>query len=62
MPLLKKIIYLVPRNGIGDQIEEHIDTLPIGYTFFNFICLAIYFGLSFYTLTRIIKLVTKLAP
>ena len=23
----KKIIYLVPRNGIGDQVEEHIDAL-----------------------------------
>lgn len=37
---------------------NYIDILPIGYTFFSFICLLFYFVLSFYTLTRIIKLVT----
>ena len=39
-------------------IFNYVEILPIAYTFFNFVCLAIYFGLSFYTLTRIIKLVT----
>lgn len=39
-------------------IFNYVDILPIVYTFFNFICLVIYFVLSFYTLTRIIKLVT----
>ncbi len=39
-------------------IFNYVDILPIGYTFFSFICLVIYFVLSFYTLTRIIKLVT----
>lgn len=37
---------------------NYIDVLPIGYTFFSFICLLFYFVLSFYTLNRIIKLVT----
>ena len=39
-------------------IFNYADILPFTYTFFSFICLLIYFGLSFYTLTRIIKLVT----
>lgn len=37
---------------------NYADILPFEYTFFNFICLLTYFGLSFYTLNRIIKLVT----
>ena len=37
---------------------NYADILPFTYTFFSFICLLIYFGLSFYTLTRIMKLVT----
>lgn len=37
---------------------NYTDILPISYTFFSFICLLFYFVLSFYTLTRIIKLVT----
>ena len=35
-----------------------VDILPFAYTFFNFICLFVYFGISFYSLTRILKLVT----
>ena len=37
---------------------NYADVLPLAYTFFNFICLLTYFGLSFYTLNRIIKLFT----
>lgn len=37
---------------------NYADVLPFAYTFFNFICLSTYFGLSFYTLNRIIKLFT----
>ncbi len=37
---------------------NYIDILPIQFTFFNSICLIIYFVLSFYSLTRVIKLVT----
>ena len=36
---------------------NYIDILPIGFTFFNFICLLIYFGLSFYSLTKVMNLV-----
>ena len=35
-----------------------IDILPITFTFFNSICLVIYFSLSFFSLTRVVKLVT----
>ena len=35
---------------------NYADVLPFEYTFFNFICLLTYYGLSFYTLNRIIKL------
>lgn len=37
---------------------NYIDILPIGFTFFNFICLLTYFCLSFYSLAKIMKLVT----
>lgn len=37
---------------------KYIDTLPIEFTFFNFICLLIYFGLSFFSLAKIMSLVT----
>ena len=37
---------------------NYADILPFAYTFFNFICLLTYYGLSFYTLNRIIKLFT----
>ena len=37
---------------------NYVDILPFAYTSFNFICLFIYFALSFYTLTKILKLVT----
>lgn len=37
---------------------NYIDILPIPFTFFNFVCLLIYFGLSFFTLAKVISLVT----
>lgn len=37
---------------------NYIDILPIIYTFFNFICLLIYFGISFFSLAKVINLVT----
>lgn len=37
---------------------KYIDILPIEFTFFNFICLLIYFVLSFFSLAKIMKLVT----
>lgn len=42
----------------GILTVNYIDILPIQFTFFNFICLLIYFFLSFYSLAKIIKLVT----
>lgn len=39
-------------------LMNFIDILPIGYTFFSFICLLIYFVLSFLTLSKTISLVT----
>ena len=35
-----------------------VDILPISFTFFNFICLLIYFSLSFYSLIKVINLVS----
>lgn len=35
---------------------NYIDILPIQFTFFNVICLLIYFGLNFFCLAKIIKL------
>ena len=35
----------------------YIDILPVAFTFFNVICLITYFGLSFYSLGKIISLV-----
>lgn len=37
---------------------NYIDILPIEFTFFNFICLLVYFCFSFYSLAKIMKLVT----
>lgn len=37
---------------------KYIDILPIEFTFFNFLCLLFYFGLSFYSLAKIMNLVT----
>ena len=37
---------------------KYIDILPIEFTFFNFIFLLFYFGLSFYSLAKIMNLVT----
>lgn len=41
----------------GILTVNYIDILPIQFTFFNFICLLIYFVLSFYSLAKIMKLV-----
>ena len=37
---------------------NYIDILPINFTFFNFICMLIYFGISFFSLAKVINLVT----
>lgn len=37
---------------------NYTDILPIQFTFFNFICLLIYFGLSFFSIAKIMSLVT----
>ena len=42
----------------GILSSKYIDILPIGFTFFNFISLLAYFCLSFYSLAKIMKLVT----
>ncbi|MCI8617738.1 MAG: GHKL domain-containing protein [Clostridia bacterium] len=39
-------------------ITNYTDILPFSFTFFNIICLLIYFGLSLYSLIKIIKLFT----
>ena len=38
-------------------LKNFINILPIGFTFFSFVCLLIYFGLSFYSLGKIISLI-----
>ena len=35
---------------------NYTDTLPLPITFFNFLCILFYFGISIYTLTRVTKL------
>lgn len=42
----------------GILSSKYIDILPIEFTFFNFISLLAYFGLSFYSLAKIMNLVT----
>lgn len=42
----------------GILIINYIDILPIEFTFFNFVCLLVYFGLSFYSLAKIMSLAT----
>ena len=42
----------------GILSSKYIDILPIEFTFFNFIFLLAYFGLSFYSLAKIMNLVT----
>lgn len=42
----------------GILSSNYIDVLPIGFTFFNFVSLLAYFCLSFYSLAKIMKLVT----
>lgn len=39
-------------------LMNYIDILPIQFTFFNFVCLLVYFALSFFTLSKIISLVS----
>ena len=36
---------------------NYIDILPVTFTFFSFVCLLIYFGLSFFSLAKVISLV-----
>lgn len=36
---------------------NYIDILPVQFTFFNFLCVLIYFGLSFFSLAKIMSLV-----
>lgn len=38
--------------------SKYIDILPIEFTFLNFVCLFAYFGLSFFSLAKIMSLVT----
>lgn len=60
----KSIIILNIIFGIFNIIIQglltvnYIDILPMGFTFFNFICLTIYFGLSLYSMTKVMNLVT----
>ena len=42
----------------GILTANYIDILPIQFTFFNFVCLLFYFALSFFTLSRIISLIS----
>ena len=49
------IIYIIIQ---GILTSNYINILPVQFTFFNFICLLIYFSLSFYSLAKIMKLVT----
>lgn len=42
----------------GILTVNYIDILPIQFTFFNVVCLLIYFSLSFFSLAKIISLVT----
>lgn len=42
----------------GILTVNYIDVLPIQFTFFSFVCLLIYFAFSFFTLSKIISLVT----
>lgn len=47
--------------NLGIQVlltGEYIDVLPVYYSFFNFISLTIFFSLSFYSLAKIMKLLT----
>ena len=42
----------------GALSAKYIDILPVEFTFFNFICLLAYFSLTFYSLAKIMNLVT----
>lgn len=42
----------------GVLTANYIDILPIQFTFFNFVCLFIYFGLSFFSIAKIMTLAT----
>ena len=39
-------------------LKDFIDILPISFTFFSFVCLIVYLGLSFYTLGKTMSLVS----
>ena len=42
----------------GVLSAKYIDILPVEFTFFNFICLLAYFSLTFYSLAKVMNLVT----
>lgn len=42
----------------GALSAKYIDILPVEFTFFNFICLLAYFSLTFYSLAKVMNLVT----
>lgn len=42
----------------GILTVNYIDILPIQFTFFIFVCLLVYFGLSFFSMAKIMSLVT----
>lgn len=42
----------------GVLTSKYIDILPIQFTLFNFLCLLIYFAVSFYSLIKVMKLFT----
>ena len=42
----------------GVLTANYIDILPIYFTFFNFACLLIYFSLTFFSLAKVLKLVS----
>ena len=48
-------IYLLIEGVLS---ANYINVLPVEFTFFNFVCLLVYFGLSFFSLSKIISLST----
>ena len=50
-------IYLLIEGVLS---ANYINVLPVEFTFFNFVCLLVYFGLSFFSLSKIITTTQKL--
>ena len=48
-------IYLLIEGVLS---ANYINVLPVEFTFFNFVCLLVYFGLSFFSLSKIISFST----